>query len=42
MSTPMDTARQDMARAAGFAATVYGYPLIESMRTCRLQGELDS
>ena len=42
MSTPMDAARQHMARAAGFAAAVYGYPLIESMRTCRLQTQSEA
>ncbi|ARU04274.1 hypothetical protein CCO03_05910 [Comamonas serinivorans] len=35
--SPMDLARQDLARAVGVSATVYGYPLIESMRTCCLQ-----
>ena len=43
MSTPTSTpatlagARQDLARAIGLTAFVFGYPLIESMRTCRLQ-----
>lgn len=31
------TARQAQARAIGLSAFVYGYPLIESVRTCRLQ-----
>lgn len=35
--SPMDKARQDLARSIGLSATVYGYPLIEAMRTCRLQ-----
>lgn len=30
-------ARQAQARAIGLSAFVYGYPLVESMRTCRLQ-----
>lgn len=29
--------RQALARAIGLSAFVFGYPLIESMRTCRLQ-----
>lgn len=29
--------RQALARAVGLSAFVFGYPLIESMRTCRLQ-----
>lgn len=29
--------RQALARAIGVAAFTYGYPLVESMRTCRLQ-----
>ncbi|MCT9810665.1 DUF1254 domain-containing protein [Acidovorax sp. Be4] len=29
--------RQALARSIGLAAFVYGYPLVESMRTCRLQ-----
>ncbi len=33
------SARQAMARAIGLSAFVFGYPLIESMRTCRLQTE---
>ena len=32
-------ARQAQARAIGLSAFVYGYPLVESMRTCRLQTE---
>lgn len=31
------TGREALARAAGLAAFIYGYPLVESMRTCRLQ-----
>lgn len=31
--------RAAMARAIGFTAFVYGYPLVEAMRTCRLQTE---
>ncbi len=38
MSTPTSVPpRQDLARAIGLSAFVYGYPLVESMRTCRLQ-----
>lgn len=38
MSTPAQTtARQALARSIGLTAFVYGYPLVESMRTCRLQ-----
>ncbi|MBC7706079.1 MAG: DUF1254 domain-containing protein [Rhodoferax sp.] len=33
----LTTYRQAMARSIGLAAFVYGYPLTESMRTCRLQ-----
>ncbi|WP_295525843.1 DUF1254 domain-containing protein [uncultured Pseudacidovorax sp.] len=33
----LDAGRRDMARSAGLAAFVYGYPLVESVRTCRLQ-----
>jgi len=29
--------RAALARAAGMTAFIYGYPLVESMRTCRLQ-----
>jgi hypothetical protein len=35
--TSLPTARQALARAIGQSAFVYGYPLVESMRTCRLQ-----
>jgi len=40
-STPasLAAARRAMARAIGLSAFVYGYPLTESMRTCRLQTE---
>ncbi|WP_137896251.1 DUF1254 domain-containing protein [Ramlibacter sp. 2FC] len=34
---PLAGARQSLARAIGLTAFVFGYPLIESMRTCRLQ-----
>lgn len=34
---PLAAARQSLARAIGLTAFVFGYPLIESMRTCRLQ-----
>jgi len=39
MNTPVfpDDPRAALARAIGVAAFVYGYPLVESMRTCRLQ-----
>jgi len=37
--TDFNTHRQAMARSIGLAAFVYGYPLTESMRTCRLQTE---
>lgn len=40
MNTPTATlakARQELARAIGLTAFIFGYPLIESMRTCRLQ-----
>lgn len=36
-ATPITTARQALARSIGLAAFVYGYPLVESVRTCRLQ-----
>lgn len=35
--TSLSDPRTALARAAGVAAFVYGYPLVESMRTCRLQ-----
>lgn len=35
--TALAAARQSMARAIGLSAFVFGYPLVESMRTCRLQ-----
>jgi len=35
--TTLAGARQALARAVGMTAFVYGYPLVESMRTCRLQ-----
>lgn len=35
--TPIDTARLAVARAVGVSAFLYGYPLIEALRTCRLQ-----
>jgi hypothetical protein len=34
--------RQALARAIGLSAFVFGYPLIESMRTCRLQTDCES
>ena len=34
---PPSNPRVDLARAAGLSAFVYGYPLLESIRTCRLQ-----
>ena len=38
-TTDLTAHRQAMARSIGLAAFVYGYPLTESMRTCRLQTE---
>lgn len=35
--TNLSHPRAALARAVGFTAFVYGYPLVESMRTCRLQ-----
>lgn len=35
--TTLSGARQSLARAIGLSAFVFGYPLVESMRTCRLQ-----
>ena len=35
--TGLDAGRRDLARSVGLAGFVYGYPLIESVRTCRLQ-----
>ena len=29
--------RRELARSIGFSAFIYGYPLVETMRTCRLQ-----
>lgn len=36
-SAALAAARQAQARAIGLSAFVYGYPLVESLRTCRLQ-----
>lgn len=36
-SQSQTVARQALARSIGLTAFVYGYPLVESMRTCRLQ-----
>ena len=36
-SHPHSHPRQALARSIGLSAFVYGYPLIESMRTCRMQ-----
>lgn len=36
-STLLSEPRATLARAIGFTAFIYGYPLIESMRTCHLQ-----
>lgn len=36
-ATALAAARQAQARAIGLSAFVYGYPLVESFRTCRLQ-----
>lgn len=41
---PANTAsdpRAALARSIGFAAFIYGYPLVETMRTCRLQTTLE-
>ena len=35
--TGLDAGRRDLARAVGLTAFVHGYPLVESVRTCRLQ-----
>ena len=32
--------RAALARSVGFSAFIYGYPLLESLRTCRLQARL--
>jgi hypothetical protein len=34
---PLADARRALARSIGLTAFVYGYPLVESIRTCRLQ-----
>lgn len=36
-NSPSQDPRVALAHAIGFTAFIYGYPLVESMRTCRLQ-----